>query len=184
MSKGTVIKKIPSKIDLESALKDSFKNIHKLPFLSIKEHFDIEVPEAHRKYGSGEVWEEYVKTFTREIDDRVFSFHEFEDMLRSIHPNLFVQYNTDSSFGHPVYFFLAEDFPPLFITTVGKGMDNEIPPESGFIGNQTDLSETRQVYAGWKQCLFNIKVAFTKKGIISRWDMGEVDQAVAISEGK
>ncbi len=183
MSKASIIKSA-TVTDANEAVKNQYSNIHKLPFLSIKDAFDIEVPEAHKKYGSGETWEDYVKTFIREIDDKIYSFHEFEDMLRSIHPNLFVVYNWDISFGHPVYFFLAEDFPPLFICTIGKGGDNEIPPESGFIGNQTELQETRQVYAGYKQALFQIKTTFAKKGIMSLWDSGNVDQAVAISEGK
>ncbi len=152
-----------SKLALEKDLKlrADFKNIHKLPFLSIKDAYDIEVPEAHKKYGSGETWESYTKTFTKEPGDRILSFHEYEQMLRSIHPNLFVVYNWDIAFGHPVYFFLAEDFPPIFICTVGKGADNEISPESGFIGNQSDCSL-----------------------IVSRWDLGNQDQVVAISEGK
>ncbi len=168
---------------IESA-KTTFKDLHKLPMTTIKDAYDIEVPAAHKKYGSGETWENWTKVFTKEPGDRIFSFHEFENMLRSIHPNLFVTYNHDMSFGHAIYFFLAEDFPPLCICTVGKGADNEIPPESGFIGNQTDLAETRQIYAGYKQALFHIKTAFAIKGIMSRWDMTGAEQAVDISQGK
>ncbi len=165
-------------------LEDNFKNIHNLPMTTIREGYDIEVPAAHKKYGSGETWENWTKVFTKEPEDKIFKFHEFQRMLESIHPNLFIQYNLDINFGHAVYFFLAEDFPPLFICTVGRGADNEIPPESGFIGNQTELAETRQVYAGYKQCLFNIKKAFVIKGIKSRWDVGNADQTVEISQGK
>ncbi len=160
-----------------NSIESKYKTIENESKASIQEVNDINIPEEQKAYTGGESWESWTKMFTKEPGDKVYTFHEFKNILKTIHPNLRIEYNNVIGFAHFIYLdFYGIPFP---ICEVGKACDNEIPPESGFIKPTDDMliKETLQDYAGWKQALFEIKIKFAEYGVKSLWDAGNVDAA-------
>ncbi len=166
-----------------NSIESKYRNIENESKASIQEVHDIQIPETQKGLTGGESWETWMKMFTREPGDKVYTYHEFEKVLKTIHPNLCIKYNNVLGFAHFIYL----DFygVPVPICEVGKALDNEIPPESGFIKPTDDMliKETRQDYAGWKQALFEIKIKFAEYGVKSLWDAGNIGAAKELAAG-
>ncbi len=168
-------------------IKSAYKNIEKSNTSTIQEVNDIDIPQSQRDITGGMSWEQWTGMFTKEPGDKVYSFHDFEVILKSIHPNLCMKYNDILGFAHFIYFDMSTDNIPIFvpICEVGKSCDNEIPPESGFIAPTEDslIKETKQDYAGWKQAFVEIKIKFQMYGIRSKWDSGNIDAVMEMQKG-
>jgi len=166
-----------------NSIESKFKHIEKESVASIQEVNDIQIPETQKNLTGGTSWETWTNQFTKEPGDKVYSFHEFEKILKDIHPNLCIKYNNILGFAHFIYLdFYGIDVP---ICEIGKSCDNEIPPESGFIKPDEEqlIKETKQDYAGWKQALVEIKVRFAEYGIKTKWDSGNIDAVHQMQKG-
>ena len=165
------------------SLQKTFTNIEGSSMAHISDHEGINIRQSQKDYSGGRSWEDWTNMFTREPEDKIYSFYEFEQILKSIHPNLCIEFNRVIGSGHVVYLDFGS--MPIFVTVVGKACDDEIPPESGFIKPDEDdaIQETIQDYAGYKQAFVAIKIKFVQWGIKSAWDMGDVDAANKIMAG-